>query len=278
MSKIKSVAVMYGSDSSEWEVSCRSGEFTASRIDEFKYDVYEIFARHGEWSLVAMRKANSMRIPFPEGARPQIDKNDFSVNVLGEKVKFDYVYIMQHGAPGETGLLQGYFEMLGIPFSSCSAFVTTVAFNKFTCKNYLRDLDFVKYVMAIDPAKKLNTYGKGKYLLRKAFEQGDYLPHDILYREKAAFSDAVGHSLVNYLKAYAEDYYSDEDFYRLSEKYTHAKPFTKESLLYREIFERYYPGQSKMIVDFWMPNKSWDGCNVNDPSARVLSNYGASAC
>ena len=81
MSKIKSVAVMYGSDSSEWEVSCRSGEFTASRIDEFKYDVYEIFARHGEWSLVAMRKANSMRIPFPEGARPQIDKNDFSVKI-----------------------------------------------------------------------------------------------------------------------------------------------------------------------------------------------------
>ena len=139
------------------------------------------------------------------------------------------------------------------------------------------DLDFVKYVMAIDPEKKLNTYGKGKYLLRKAFEQGDYLPKDILYREKAAFSDAVGHSLVNYLKAYAEDYYTDEDFHRLCEKYTHAKPFTKESLLYREIFERYYPGQSKMIVDFWMPNKSWEGCNVNDPSARVLSNYGASA-
>ena len=139
------------------------------------------------------------------------------------------------------------------------------------------DLDFVKYVMAIDPQKKLNTYGKGKYLLRKAFEEGDYLPHDILYREKAAFSDAVGHSLVNYLKAYAEDYYTDEEFDRLSEKYTHAKPCTKESLLYREIFERYYPGQSKMIVDFWMPNKSWKGCDVNDPSARVLSNYGASA-
>ena len=57
------------------------------------------------------------------------------------------------------------------------------------------DLDFVKYVMAIDPAMKLNTYHKGKYLLRHAFE-GDYLPHDILYREKAAFSDAVGHSMV----------------------------------------------------------------------------------
>ena len=140
----KSVAVIYGSDSSEWEVACRSGEFTAARIDEFKYDVYEIFARFGDWKLVAMRKANTMRMPFPEGAQPQVDKTDFSVRVLGEKVKFDFVYIMQHGAPGETGLLQGYFEMLGIPHSTCSAFVTTVAFDKFSCKSYLRDLDYVK--------------------------------------------------------------------------------------------------------------------------------------
>ena len=53
-------------------------------------------------------------------------------------------------------------------------------------------------------------------------------------------------------------------------------PFTKESLLYREIFESFYPGQSHMVKDFWMPNKNWEGCNVTDPSARVLSNYGAS--
>lgn len=140
------------------------------------------------------------------------------------------------------------------------------------------DLDFVKYVMAIDPEKKLNTYGKGKYLLRKAFEADGILPESILWREKAAFSDAVGHSLVNYLKAYAEDYYTDEEFETLRKKYTHAQPFTKESLLYREIFEKYYAGQGEMIVDFWMPNKNWEGCNVNDPSARVLSNYGNSAC
>ena len=144
MSKFKSIAVMYGSDSSEWEISCRSGEFTASRIDEGCYDVYEIFARFGKWSLVAMRKSNSMRVPFPEGSRPEVDKTDFSVNVLGEKVKFDFVYIMQHGAPGETGILQGYFEMLGIPFSSCSAYVTTVAFDKYSCKSYLRGVDYVK--------------------------------------------------------------------------------------------------------------------------------------
>ena len=137
------------------------------------------------------------------------------------------------------------------------------------------DLDFVEYVMRIDPALKMNTYNKGKYLLRHAFE-GDYLPEDILMREKAAFSDAVGHSMVDYLKACAEERYSDEDVEKAGEKYSFATPFTKESLLYRDLFEKYYPGQAHMVKDFWMPNKEWEGCNVNDPSARVLSNYGAS--
>lgn len=141
--KYKSVAVIYGSDSSEWEVACRSGEFTASRLDE-EYDVYEILARFGSWKLVAMRKSHAMRVPFPEGSRPEVDKTDFSLNVLGEKVNFDFVYIMQHGFPGETGQLQGYFEMLGIPFSSCSSFVCNVAFDKYAAKSYIRGLKEVK--------------------------------------------------------------------------------------------------------------------------------------
>lgn len=138
------------------------------------------------------------------------------------------------------------------------------------------DLDFVSYVMAIDPARKLNTYGKGKYLLRRAFENQNYLPESILMREKAAFSDAVGHSMVDHLKAYAEDCYTDEQFQTLKEAYTSPEPFTKESLLYRELFEKYYPGQAHMIAGYWMPNKTWEGCDVDDPSARVLSNYGDS--
>ena len=79
------------------------------------------------------------------------------------------------------------------------------------------DLDFVSYVMSVDPELKLNRYGKGKYLLRHAFE-GDYLPHDILFREKAAFSDAVGHSMVDYLKAYADELYTDKEFEEKVEK------------------------------------------------------------
>ena len=137
------------------------------------------------------------------------------------------------------------------------------------------DLEFVEYVMSIDPEMKLNKYGKGKYLLRHAFE-GDYLPQSILYREKAAFSDAVGHSMVDYLKEYADSCYTDEAYEEKRMVYAYARPFTKESLLYREIFEKYYPGQAEMVVDFWMPNKAWEGCDVNDPSARVLANYGDS--
>ncbi len=139
------------------------------------------------------------------------------------------------------------------------------------------DLDFVKYVMSLDPEMKRNTYGMGKYLLRHAFEKDRLLPEGILWRQKAAFSDAVGHSMVDDLKAYAQEKYTDGAFEALRHKYDyHCPPFTKESLLYREIFEKHYPGQAAMIRDFWMPNKSWEGCDVDDPSARALSNYGAS--
>lgn len=138
------------------------------------------------------------------------------------------------------------------------------------------DLDFVQYVMSVDPALKINTYGKGKYLLRHAFEGTGLLPDEILWREKAAFSDAVGHSMVDDLKEYAQSQFTQEEFEQQRHKYSFATPFTKESLLYRELFETYYPGQAGMVQDFWMPNRDWEGCDVDDPSARVLKNYGAS--
>lgn len=138
------------------------------------------------------------------------------------------------------------------------------------------DTEFVRYVMSVDPALKMNTYGIGKYLLRHAFEKDDLLPRSILMREKAAFSDAVGHSMADDLKELASSLYTDEQLEQAAEKYPYRTPFTKESLLYRDIFEKHYPSQAEMIADFWMPNPQWQGCQVNDPSARYLSNYGAS--
>ena len=166
------------------------------------------------------------------------------------------------------------------------------------------DLKFVRYAMSLDPELKMNRPGvsakspmlpetvsgvagncqslrdchphMGKYLIRKAFAGDHILPDEILWRQKAAFSDAVGHSMVGDLKALAERTYTDGEFAEKAAKYDYCRPFTKESLLYRELFERYYPGQARMIADFWMPNRTWPGCDVDDPSARVLSNYGAS--
>ena len=137
------------------------------------------------------------------------------------------------------------------------------------------DNDFVSYVMSIDPAKKMNVYGQGKYILRKAFE-GDYLPDSILYREKAAFSDAVGHSLVDFIKEYVEELYTEKEVQEASELYPFATPFTKESLHFRKVFEEFYPQKAELVFDYWMPNKEWENCDVKDPSARVLPNYGAS--
>ncbi len=94
------------------------------------------------------------------------------------------------------------------------------------------DIDFVNYVMSINPSKKMNVYNKGKYLLRKAFEEDNYLPRDLLYREKAAFSDAVGHSLVDYLKEFAENKYTSADLILAKEKYNYCTPFTNIALYY----------------------------------------------
>ena len=130
--------------------------------------------------------------------------------------------------------------------------------------------------MGIAPEQKMNWSGEGKYLLRKAFDHSEYLPDEILWREKAAFSDAVGHDMVDWLKALAEDKYSDSDVACAREKYPHGTPFTKESLMYREIFETHFPDKAHLIKDFWMPNREWENCQVDDPSARVLPNYGDS--
>lgn len=138
------------------------------------------------------------------------------------------------------------------------------------------DHDFVDKVMHIDPVLKMNTTGVGKYLLREAFKHDDILPESILMREKAAFSDAVGHSMVDRLKMHAEEMYTDEEFSQKVKKYPHARPKTKEALWYREMFETKYPGRSYLIKDFWMPNSEWENCNVDDPSARALPNYGKS--
>jgi asparagine synthase (glutamine-hydrolysing) len=138
------------------------------------------------------------------------------------------------------------------------------------------DKYFIEYVMNIDPKLKLNTYGIGKYLLRQSFINDKLLPDEILFRDKAAFSDAVGHGLVDYLQKLSHELYTDDQFEILSSEYQQNKPLTKEALMYRKLFNKLFDSQDHIISSYWLPNLTWPNCNLIDPSARFLPNYGLS--
>jgi asparagine synthase (glutamine-hydrolysing) len=138
------------------------------------------------------------------------------------------------------------------------------------------DKEFISYVMSINPELKLNKNNKGKYLLRQAFAEHNYLPDEILWREKAAFSDAVGHGMVDCLIEMAEAKYSDAEFTAKIKTYPTNTPASKEALMYREMFLEMFPNQEHVIASYWLPNQAWPNCNLTDPSARYLPNYGTS--
>ena len=128
----KNIAVIYGGPSSERQISILSGRYAASCIDRNKYNVYEILFNTDAWLNVEWEGDAD---DAPMKTLGVVDKGDFSCN----GVKFDAAVITIHGIPGENGLLQGYFEMLGVPVTTCSSFVCSVAFNKYSCKRYLAD-------------------------------------------------------------------------------------------------------------------------------------------
>ena len=120
------VAVIYGGPSSERQISILSGRYAASVIDRDRYNVYEVLFNTDCWQMVEWDGDNMSVLGI-------VDKGDFSCN----GIRFDVACIMIHGIPGENGLLQGYFEMMGIPVTTCSSFVCTIAFNKYSCKRLL---------------------------------------------------------------------------------------------------------------------------------------------
>lgn len=124
----KNIAVVYGGDSSEYVVSVQSGKNVYESIDTELFRPWLVEMRGLEWNVVA------------EGEKvAEVDKRDFSFERNGERVRFDYAYIIIHGTPGEDGILQGYFDLLKIPYSSCGVHASSLTFNKYFCSNYLRN-------------------------------------------------------------------------------------------------------------------------------------------
>ncbi len=123
----RTVAIIAGGDSSEHEVSMNSAKGIYSFIDKEKYNLYIVELSKKAWEAV-----------LPDGTRSTVDKNDFSFMDGANKIKPDFAYITIHGTPGENGILQGYFELLDIPYSTCDVLVSAMTFSKFTLNQYLK--------------------------------------------------------------------------------------------------------------------------------------------
>lgn len=123
----RTIAIVAGGDSSELPVSLRSAQGIYSFMDKEKYNLYIVEMQGLRWE-----------VQLPDGNKAPIDRNDFSFLLNGEKIKFDFAYITIHGTPGEDGKLQGYFDLLQIPYSSCNVLVSALTFNKFSCNQYLK--------------------------------------------------------------------------------------------------------------------------------------------
>lgn len=138
----RSIALIYGGNSEEAGISIQSGMNVSRNICREKYDVYEVLLTGVDWRVLNP-DGSEVEEGLPkrclEGAQEgvQVNKSDFSFEYGGKRVKFDMAFIMIHGTPGENGLLQGYLEMMGVPYNTCSAYVSAITFDKHSCKRFI---------------------------------------------------------------------------------------------------------------------------------------------
>ena len=123
---MKNIAIIAGGNSSEYEVSMKSGKNIYDEVDETRYNKYLVILKGRDWHVEIGEEK------FP------VDKNDFSFTRNGEKILFDFAYITIHGVPGENGLLQGYLDMMGVPYGCCNVLASALTFDKHTCNTYLK--------------------------------------------------------------------------------------------------------------------------------------------
>lgn len=120
---LRNIALLTGGDSSEWQIALQGAENIENALDRSRYTPYTIVLRDGHWTYTA-----------PDGTKSELDRNDFTLSVAGQKIKLDYALIVIHGTPGEDGRLQGYLDMMGIPYSSCGFVSSVLTFDKAACK------------------------------------------------------------------------------------------------------------------------------------------------
>jgi len=155
----KNVAIIAGGDSSEFEVSLRSADNLYSFIDKERYNVYQVILTKDSWKTAPFNSPE-------EGRAENIDKNNFSFRDQNKTVQIDFAYITIHGTPGEDGRLQGYFDMLGIPYSTCGVLTSALTFNKYICNQFLKGMGITvadsmlfRKGQPVDPEKIVDVLG-----------------------------------------------------------------------------------------------------------------------
>ena len=116
----RTIAIVCGGDSSEHDVSMRSGQGLYSFFDKERYNIYIVDVKGIDWN-----------VELPDGSLAPIDKNDFSFVINGERLEFDYAYITIHGQPGENGVMQGYFDLIQLPYSTGGVLVEALTFDSY---------------------------------------------------------------------------------------------------------------------------------------------------
>ena len=176
------IALLAGGNSSERNVSLDSAAQVEQTLDTSKYNIYKIDLHGRDWNYTA-----------PDGTRVQVDKNDFSLTLDGRKIPLEYALILIHGTPGEDGKLQGYLEMMDIPYSSCDMVSSVITFDKISCKRAVADMGiplareiFVKKGDTVEPAEVVRRFGLPLFIkpnasgssfgVTKVKKEGEILP------------------------------------------------------------------------------------------------------
>ena len=133
----RNIAIVAGGDTSEIVVSLRSAQGIYSFIDKEKYNLYIVEMEGRRWE-----------VQLPDGNKVPVDRNDFSFMNGTEKVVFDFAYITIHGTPGEDGRLQGYFDMMRIPYSCCGVLAAAITYDKFACNQYLKAMKGCRFFVS----------------------------------------------------------------------------------------------------------------------------------
>jgi len=149
----KNIAVVYGGDSSEFGVSVKSSKNVFESIDATIYNVWKVQMKGLNWEVFQ-----------DDQVIASVDKNDFSFVRNSEKIIFDFAYITIHGTPGEDGKLQGYFDMVKIPYSTCGVYSSALTFNKYFCSNYLRNFN-------VPMAKSIRLFKRDQVEARQLIEK-----------------------------------------------------------------------------------------------------------